>query len=103
LLLPGATTVIGQPFAARWRTHAVVNRPPTQVPSGKQTTASVRRSSAPKPSTMTCSKRRATCSSSSSARGQIVGRPLEPEETAIMSSSSNVPPRQSSGSGYFRW
>ncbi|MBE1495190.1 hypothetical protein H4696_002290 [Amycolatopsis lexingtonensis] len=103
MLLPGATTVIGQPLAARCRTHAVVKSPPTQVPSGKQTTARVLLRSAWKPPTSTCSNRRATCSSSSSARGQMVGRPLEPEETAIMSSSSKVPPRHNSGSGYFRW
>jgi hypothetical protein len=48
LLLPGATTVTGYPLAARWRQHDAVYSPPTHVPSGKQTTASVGCASASK-------------------------------------------------------
>ena len=73
--------------------------PPTQVPSGKQTTASVVRSSAAKLSANTCSNRAATASSSVTERGQKVGCPVDPEDTAIMSQPSSRPPRHSSASG----
>ena len=71
--------------------------PPTHVPSAKQTTASVRRSCAAKLSRKTCSKRVAMPSSSVTERGQNVGSPVDPEETAIMSHEARLPPRQSVG------
>ena len=73
--------------------------PPTQEPSGKHTTASVRRSSARKLPRNTCSNRRATGSSSSTVRGQIVGEPDDPDDTASMSPAANRPPRHLLGSG----
>jgi hypothetical protein len=101
-LLPGVTVVIGNPFAARWRQHAAVYMPPTQVPSAKQTTASVRRSSARKLSQKTCSNRAATRTSSRTERGHTVGSPDEPDETATMSALSSVPCLHRSASGWRR-
>jgi hypothetical protein len=76
-----------------------VYMPPTQVPSGKHTTASVVSASASKLSWNTCSNRVATVSSSLEQRGQMVGSPVDPDETATMSQPSSRPPRQRSWSG----
>ncbi len=76
--------------------------PPTHVPSGKQTTASVRRRSASNESWNTCSKRLATASSSETERGQNVGSPVEPDETATKSHAERSPPRQRAASGQRR-
>ena len=65
--------------------------PPTQVPSGKQTTARVVRSAAAKLPANTCSNRAATASSSVTERGQNVGCPVEPDDTATMSQPSSLP------------
>jgi hypothetical protein len=79
-----------------------VYKPPTQVPSAKQTTASVDRSSARKLSRNTCSNRAATAASSVTNLGHIVGWPVEPDDTATMSQPVNWPSRQSIGNGYRR-
>nr|BFE80965.1 hypothetical protein GCM10020093_035660 [Planobispora longispora] len=75
----------------------MVNSPPTQVPSAKQTTARVRRPRAAKASRKTSSKRSAITRSSAADRAQNDGVPVEPDDTAIMS--PITPSRQSSGRG----
>ena len=86
-------------MAASQRQQDKVNRPPTQLPIAKQITAKVRLPSAAKLSWKICSKRWAIASSSARKRGQKVGSPVEPEDTAIMSQLSSRPSRQRSASG----
>src|SRR5262245_32841902 len=85
------------------RQAAVVYMPPTQLPSAKHTTPSVRREPALKLSESTCSNRHAVPISSLAKRGQTVGSPVEPDDTATMSHVERSPPRQSSASSFAWW
>ena len=99
LLLPGVATIKGYPLLDRCQQQEVVYKPPIQLPSAKQTTVRVVRSWAWKLSLNTCSKRTATSNSSAIERGQKVGWPVEPEDTATRSEFLRLPPRQRSAKG----
>ncbi len=73
--------------------------PPTHVPSAKQTTASVRRSSVAKLSWNTCSNRAAIGISSAGSAARRWACPVEPEDTARKSAAFRPPAAAERGQG----